>query len=118
MKALALRLVKVLLELTRCAGEKAECGREFALLLDSLSFVLDEMPPALLGGCMAELETQLYQAGDLATTERSEKMQQLSFTLPLDGGAVTSMGAARERGWFVASSASAALKKGWFTPEG
>lgn len=107
MKGGALRLIKALLALTRRAGETAECGRLFVLLLDSLSFVLDELPPQLLGVCIADLETQLHQA-DLATPERNEKLQQLSFTLD----------ATSAQGWFVASSAGAALKRGWFTPGG
>ncbi|KAJ1024687.1 hypothetical protein NDA13_004614 [Ustilago tritici] len=108
MKATALRLVKALLELTRQAGARAECGRQFVLLLDSVSFVLDELPPQLLSACILDLETQLQQV-DLATSERTEKLQHLSFMLD---------NAARPAGWFVASSARAAVKRGWFTPGG
>lgn len=108
MRALALRLVKALLELTRQAGEKTECGGSFALLLDSLSFVLDELPPTLLSACLPELETQL-QTIELATQERSDKLQQLSFRLD---------NATTANAWLVASSAGAALKKGWFTSGG
>ncbi|CCF49558.1 putative Mediator of RNA polymerase II transcription subunit 12 [Ustilago hordei] len=108
MKATALRLVKALLELTRQAGARAECGRQFVLLLDSVSFVLDELPPQLLSACIPDLETQLQQV-DLATSERTEKLQHLSFMLD---------NPARPAGWFVASSARAAVKRGWFTPAG
>ncbi|KAJ1020774.1 hypothetical protein NDA16_004165 [Ustilago loliicola] len=108
MKAIALRLVKSLLELTRQAGEEAECGSQFVLLLDSLSFVLDELPAQLLSACVPDLETQLHQA-DLATSERTDKLQQLSFTLD---NAMTA------GGWFVASNAGAAVKRGWFAPGG
>ena len=108
MKTVALRLVKALLELTRQAGEKAGCGSQFALFLDSLSFVLDEMPAPLLGACLPELETEL-QTIELATQERTDKLQQLSFRLD----SATTVG-----GWFVASSAGAALKRGWYTPGG
>ncbi|KAJ9475201.1 Mediator of RNA polymerase II transcription subunit 12 [Pseudozyma hubeiensis] len=108
MKAVALRLVKVLFELSRRAGEKAQCGGMFALLLDSLNFVLDELPPQLLGACLPELEMQL-QATELATHERTEKLRQLSFRLD---------DASTAGGCFVAPSAGAAVKKGWFTPGG
>ncbi|KAJ1025584.1 hypothetical protein NDA18_003927 [Ustilago nuda] len=108
MKATALRLVKALLELTRQAGARAECGGQFVLLLDSVSFVLDELPPQLLSACIPDLETQLQQV-DLATWERTEKLQHLSFMLD---------NPARPAGWFVASSARAAVKRGWFTPGG
>ncbi|TKY86355.1 hypothetical protein EX895_004504 [Sporisorium graminicola] len=107
-KSVALRLVKALLELTRQAGEGADCGAHFTLLLDSLSFVLDELPPQFLGACLPELETQL-QVMELATQERTDKLQQLSFRL--DNATTVS-------GWFVASSAGAALKRGWYTPGG
>lgn len=107
-KSVVLRLVKALLELTRQAGERAECGAQFSLLLDSLSFVLDELPPQLLSTCLPELETQL-QAMELATQERTNKLQQLSFQL--DNATMVS-------GWFVASSAGAALKRGWYMPGG
>ncbi|GAC95724.1 RNA polymerase II mediator [Pseudozyma hubeiensis SY62] len=108
MRTVALRLVKVLFELLRRAGEKAQCGGTFALLLDSLNFVLDELPPQLLGACLPELEMQL-QTTELATHERTEKLRQLSCRLD---------DASTAGGWFVAPSAGAAVKKGWFTPGG
>uniref|UniRef100_V5EY32 Mediator of RNA polymerase II transcription subunit 12 n=2 Tax=Kalmanozyma brasiliensis (strain GHG001) TaxID=1365824 RepID=V5EY32_KALBG len=106
MKAVAQRLVKSLLDLTRQAGQLPDCSTPFTLLLDSLSFVLDELPAQLLSACLPELETQLAEL-ELATHERTSKMQQLSFRLDNAAGQ-----------WLVASSAESAVRKGWFTAGG
>ncbi len=68
--------------------------------------MLDELPPPLLSACLPDLETQLAQI-ELATQERTNKLQQLSFRLE-----------SAASGWLVASSAGSALKKGWFTAGG
>nr|CDI52885.1 conserved hypothetical protein [Melanopsichium pennsylvanicum 4] len=114
MKATAHRLIKALLALTRQAGERSDSANQFLLLLDSLGFVLDELPPPLLSACVPEMETQLHQV-ELATPEKTEKLEQLSYTLD---NAMKTTTTTSESGCFVASSAGAALKRGWFTPGG
>ncbi len=103
-KAGAARLIKVLVRLAQHAGSRIEGGGAFTLLVDTLSFVLDEMPAALVG--WGEVEMQLQQA-QVATPERMQRLQALSYVLDSGPG---------RHAWMVAPSARAALGRGWFAP--
>lgn len=103
-KAAAPRLIQVLLRLALHAGTRIEGGGAFTLLVDTLSFVLDEVPAALVG--VGEMEAQLQRA-EVATPERMQRLQALSYVLDSGPG---------RHAWMVAPNARAALGRGWFAP--
>ncbi|PWZ02056.1 hypothetical protein BCV70DRAFT_185819 [Testicularia cyperi] len=109
MKTISTRLVRALLKLAREAGKTVELGSLFVVLLDTIGFVIDELPLVLLTACIPEVEEQIQQPGELATFPRTARWTRFSFNLE---------GAYGDTGQFTASSAGAALKRGWFTPGG
>ena len=106
-KTAASRLLTAILELCQLFGTRTETEGEFTLLLDTFGFVVDEMPPTVLGGLAVDLDWQMENM-TMLPWERSEQVQRHLFNL-------NSMQPMRHL--VVGAGVQAACEKGQFAPD-